>query len=156
MKTFSLAALCLSLALAACNRGADTTSPTPIEEEEFAPALGVDLNQMTRTESGLYIEDLNVGGGAVAESGKRVWVHYTGWLVDGRSFDSSIGKQPIDFVLGTGRVIRGWDEGLKGMRVGGTRKLVIPSDLAYGKKGSSGVIPPHATLVFEVALTAVE
>lgn len=154
MRRFSLAALCFLLALAACNKE-DPTGPTPIEEEEFAPALGVDLSRMTATESGLYIEDLTVGGGAEAEAGKHVWVHYTGWLVDGTKFDSSISKQPIDFVLGTGRVIRGWDEGLKGLRVGGTRRLIIPSHLAYDKKGSKPVIPPHATLVFEVALTAV-
>lgn len=148
-------ALCALAFLAGCSGEDEATGPTPIEEEEFAPSLGVDLSKMTRTESGLYLEDLTVGDGEEAEPGRRVWVAYTGWLVDGQQFDSSVGRELFDFVLGTGEVIKGWDEGLQGMRVGGSRRLIIPSHLAYGKR-RAGIIPPHATLVFEVLLVRVE
>lgn len=105
------------------------------------------------TDSGLKIEDLTEGDGAVAEAGKNVSVHYTGWLTDGTKFDSSKDRNaPFDFPLGGGRVIRGWDEGVQGMKIGGTRKLTIPPQLGYGATGAGGVIPPNATLVFEVEL----
>ena len=108
------------------------------------------------TDSGLKYEDLAEGEGAVAASGHRVTVHYTGWLTDGRKFDSSLDrKQPFSFSLGKGMVIRGWDEGVEGMRVGGRRRLAIPPQLGYGAQGAGGVIPPNATLVFEVELLAV-
>ncbi|AHB77492.1 MULTISPECIES: FKBP-type peptidyl-prolyl cis-trans isomerase [Pandoraea] len=103
--------------------------------------------------SGLEYDDLQVGEGAEAVAGKTVSVHYTGWLTDGTKFDSSKDRnQPFDFVLGGGMVIRGWDEGVQGMKVGGKRKLVIPPQLGYGARGAGGVIPPNATLVFEVEL----
>lgn len=155
IRRFALAALLPLAFLAACGGGGEVAGPTPIEEEVFAPALEVDLSRMTRTESGLYLEDLNVGDGEVAEPGKRVWVAYAGWLVDGRQFDSNVGRSLFDFNLGAGDVIKGWDEGLQGMRVGGSRRLVIPSHLAYGKR-KVGIIPAHATLVFEVLLARVE
>lgn len=155
MRKLTLLLLCLGLGLAACSRASGPTGPTPIENEIFAPELNIDLSQMTRTESGLYLQDLIVGEGAVAESGKEIRVHYIGRLVDGRTFDSSVGGQPLTFTLGVGRVIKGWDEGIVGMRVGGTRKLVIPSSLAYGSK-KNGPIPAYATLVFEVALIDVQ
>lgn len=105
------------------------------------------------TPSGLVYEDLKEGEGAVATAGQRVSVHYTGWLTNGNKFDSSKDRNdPFVFPLGAGRVIRGWDEGVQGMKVGGTRKLTIPSDLGYGPRGAGGVIPPNATLVFEVEL----
>jgi FKBP-type peptidyl-prolyl cis-trans isomerase FkpA len=105
------------------------------------------------TDSGLKYEDLVVGDGAAAASGQTVTVHYTGWLTDGRKFDSSLDrKQPFSFALGKGRVIRGWDEGVAGMQVGGRRRLTIPPQLGYGAQGAGGVIPPNATLVFEVEL----
>lgn len=105
------------------------------------------------TSSGLEYGDLQVGEGAEAVAGKTVSVHYTGWLTDGTKFDSSKDRnQPFDFVLGGGMVIRGWDEGVQGMKVGGKRKLVIPPQLGYGARGAGGVIPPNATLVFEVEL----
>jgi FKBP-type peptidyl-prolyl cis-trans isomerase FkpA len=108
------------------------------------------------TPSGLTIEELTLGEGDQAESGRMVSVHYTGWLTDGTKFDSSKDRNdPFDFPLGRGRVIPGWDEGVAGMRVGGARRLTIPSHLAYGEYGAGGVIPPHATLVFEVELLAV-
>jgi FKBP-type peptidyl-prolyl cis-trans isomerase len=106
--------------------------------------------------SGLKYEELKVGDGAVAETGTTVSVHYTGWLTNGTKFDSSLDRgQPFSFRLGTGQVIRGWDEGVKGMRVGGKRKLTIPPDLGYGEAGAGGVIPPNATLLFEVELLGV-
>lgn len=105
------------------------------------------------TDSGLKYEDLVIGEGDTACAGQTVSVHYTGWLTDGRKFDSSKDRNaPFSFSLSKGRVIRGWDEGVQGMRVGGTRKLTIPPQLGYGSRGAGGVIPPNATLVFEVEL----
>ncbi|KXU88344.1 MULTISPECIES: FKBP-type peptidyl-prolyl cis-trans isomerase [Paraburkholderia] len=108
------------------------------------------------TESGLKYEDLVEGTGAEAVAGKTVTVHYTGWLTDGQKFDSSKDRNdPFAFVLGGGMVIKGWDEGVQGMKVGGKRKLTIPPQLGYGVRGAGGVIPPNATLVFEVELLEV-
>jgi len=110
----------------------------------------------TTTPSGLIIDDLSVGQGAAAAAGQQVKVHYTGWLTDGTKFDSSKDRNdPFDFPLGAGRVIKGWDEGVQGMKVGGRRKLTIPPALGYGARGAGGVIPPNATLVFEVELLGV-
>ncbi len=105
------------------------------------------------TDSGLKFEDTVIGEGAIAQAGQQVSVHYTGWLENGTKFDSSKDRNaPFNFSLGAGMVIRGWDEGVAGMQVGGTRKLTIPSELGYGAAGAGGVIPPHATLIFEVEL----
>ena len=107
----------------------------------------------TTTASGLIYEDLAVGSGASAAPGHTVSVHYTGWLVDGTKFDSSKDRgDPFEFPLGAGYVIRGWDEGVQGMQAGGVRKLTIPPEIGYGARGAGGVIPPNATLVFEVEL----
>jgi FKBP-type peptidyl-prolyl cis-trans isomerase len=106
--------------------------------------------------SELIIGDLVVGNGATAQAGQSVVVHYTGWLTNGQKFDSSVDRNdPFDFRLGAGQVIPGWDQGVAGMQVGGKRKLTIPPNLAYGSRGAGGVIPPNATLVFEVELLAV-
>ncbi|MGZ5092850.1 MAG: FKBP-type peptidyl-prolyl cis-trans isomerase [Burkholderiales bacterium] len=114
------------------------------------------MSATTTTASGLKYEDIKQGDGAVATAGKTVSVHYTGWLTDGKKFDSSKDRgQPFEFPLGGGRVIKGWDEGVEGMKVGGTRKLTIPPELGYGSRGAGGVIPPGATLVFEVELLKV-
>src|SRR5262245_59077231 len=105
------------------------------------------------TSSGLQYIDLQVGTGAMAQVGQTVSVHYSGWLENGNKFDSSVDRgQPFSFHLGAGRVIKGWDEGVQGMKVGGKRKLTIPSKLGYGAKGAGGVIPPHATLISDVEL----
>jgi len=103
------------------------------------------------TASGLQYEEIKIGSGATAKAGNLVSVHYTGWLTDGSKFDSSKDRnEPFDFNLGAGQVIKGWDEGVQGMQVGGIRKLTIPAALGYGARGAGGVIPPNATLVFEV------
>lgn len=108
------------------------------------------------TPSGLQYEDLTLGSGDVAQAGDTVVVHYTGWLADGSKFDSSKDRGiPFQFDLGAGEVIRGWDEGVLGMRVGSVRKLTIPAELGYGSRGAGGVIPPNATLVFEVELLGI-
>ncbi len=107
--------------------------------------------------SGLVIEDITVGSGDTAQASQTVSVHYTGWLTDGSRFDSSKDRNsPFDFPLGAGHVISGWDEGVQGMQVGGVRKLTIPPELGYGARGAGGVIPPNATLVFEVELLAIK
>jgi len=112
---------------------------------------------ITQTASGLSIEELVLGEGEIATAGQTVTVHYTGWLIDGKKFDSSKDRDdPFEFPLGAGRVIRGWDEGVQGMKVGGRRKLTIPPALGYGARGAGGAIPPNATLVFEVDLLGVE
>ncbi|MDK9724932.1 MAG: FKBP-type peptidyl-prolyl cis-trans isomerase [Sterolibacteriaceae bacterium MAG5] len=111
----------------------------------------------TTTASGLVIDDITVGEGAEAAAGQYVTVHYTGWLTDGEKFDSSKDRdEPFEFALGARHVIAGWDEGVQGMKVGGVRKLTIPPSLGYGARGAGGVIPPNATLVFEVELLAVD
>jgi len=128
---------------------ADLTNPG---EESVGAPLGDDAVVVT-TESGLKYVDLVEGTGAQPQAGQTVIVHYTGTLEDGTKFDSSRDRnQPFSFRLGVGQVIRGWDEGLSTMRVGGRRQLIIPPDLGYGARGAGGVIPPNATLVFDVEL----
>ena len=115
--------------------------------------FAVDSAALTRTESGLQYQDVTVGTGAEARQGQEAVVHYTGWLTDGTQFDSSRDRgAPFSFPLGKGQVIAGWDEGVAGMKVGGRRKLVIPASLGYGDMGAPPVIPPGATLVFDVEL----
>lgn len=115
------------------------------------------MSSTVTTDSGLVIEDVAVGSGEAARAGQHVSVHYTGWLTDGTKFDSSKDRNdPFDFPLGARHVIAGWDEGVQGMQVGGVRKLTIPPNLGYGSRGAGGVIPPDATLVFEVELLSID
>ena len=108
---------------------------------------------MQTTATGLQYEDLQVGTGDSPKPGQTVVVHYTGWLTDGNKFDSSVDRgQPFEFQIGRGQVIKGWDEGVMSMKIGGKRKLTIPADLGYGARGAGGVIPANATLIFEVDL----
>ena len=110
----------------------------------------------TTMPSGLQYWDIKVGTGAEAVNGKMVQVHYTGWLTSGKKFDSSVDrKEPFPFTLGAHEVIQGWDEGVKGMKVGGKRQLKIPPSLGYGARGAGGVIPPNATLIFDVELLGI-
>lgn len=139
----------------ACAKDTPAPPAVPIEQTKFAASTGVQLDQMTKKPSGLYVRDLVVGSGDVAMPNKTVEVHYVGELVDGREFDKNeAGDTPLDFALGRGQVIPGWDEGVAGMRVGGKRQLVIPPELAYGPEGI-GPIPGNAVLVFTVELVAV-
>ncbi|HML29424.1 MAG TPA: FKBP-type peptidyl-prolyl cis-trans isomerase [Hyphomicrobium sp.] len=129
-------------------------SSIPFNTHAYAQTQG---STMTTTPSGLQYEDTQVGTGATPETGQICVMHYTGWLyVDGKKgskFDSSVDRgQPFEFPIGTGRVIKGWDEGVASMKVGGKRTLIIPPQLGYGARGAGGVIPPNATLIFDVEL----
>lgn len=115
------------------------------------------FDKLTTSKNGVAIEILNEGNGTVAQNGDKVSVHYTGTLVNGTKFDSSIDRGiPFEFTLGAGRVIKGWDIGVEGMKIGEKRKLTIPSELAYGPNGIPGHIPPNATLIFEVELLGIK
>jgi len=128
----------------ACSGSDSSTKGNPSSEVNM---------ETTTTPSGLQYTDIVVGTGEAASEGATAVVHYTGWLMDGTKFDSSLDRgQPLDFVIGQGRVIKGWEEGVGTMNVGGKRELIIPPDLAYGVRGAGGVIPPDATLKFEVEL----
>jgi peptidylprolyl isomerase len=127
----------------------------------LAAVSSAEAAELTTTTSGLKYKDEVVGSGTTAEKGKKVSVHYTGWLdqqgAKGNKFDSSVDrKEPFDFPLGAGMVIAGWDEGVAGMKIGGKRTLYIPSSLGYGARGAGGVIPPNATLLFDVELLDVK
>lgn len=157
---FSLLAS-VALVLAACNGSNEGTFDpgtysTDPATATFAPALNVSIPSMTKTASGLYTKDLIVGTGATAAAGYTARVNYTGWLINGSKFDTSEGKAPgyFEFLMNAGQVIKGWEEGVRGMKVGGKRQLVIPPDLAYGT-GGSGAIPANAILVFEITLVQV-
>lgn len=129
----------------------------PGGERPMAAAENSTTGQEVTTSSGLKYLDQAVGTGEAAVAGQNVSVHYTGWLENGKKFDSSVDRgQPFSFPLGAGRVIKGWDEGVQGMKVGGKRKLTIPSNLGYGARGAGGVIPPNATLIFDVELLGVK
>jgi len=150
----------LGVVLAACGdqgeRPATDEDPQMTEvATSYASELGVDIDAMQRTSSGLYILDVQQGSGDAVQTGNTAVVHYTGYLPDGTEFDSSRDREPFEVNVGAGRVIDGWEEGLVGMQPGGQRRLVIPSHLAYGPRGAGGVIPPNATLVFDIELLEV-
>lgn len=149
MKTSVGFILCLLCIVACSDNG--ISSPIQSSPQQIAS------NQYTTTPQGLLYHDITVGTGEVAEPGHLLTLHYTGWLESGSKFDSSLDrKRSYQFILGVGQVIPGWDIGVSGMRVGGHRQLVIPPSLAYGAAGSPPVIPPNATLIFEVELLDVQ
>lgn len=150
----------LPLLLVACAPGTNASfqgCKTMSATAKIPVTPAIDTLQLKRTASGLGIQDLLEGTGKTAEPGNMVSVHYTGWLTDGTKVDSSrdLG-QVFTFMLGRGQVIAGWDEGVAGMKLGGRRKLLIPSQLGYGAQGSGSVVPPGATLVFDVELCGVK
>ena len=146
----ALSALPLLLLATAC----DGPTTPDIENTTFASELNVDISQMSKTPSGVYYRDFVQGTGAEAQSGSHLTVHYMGNLSDGTFVDSSLGGSPYGFTLGVGQVIRGWDDGLVGMKVGGTRQLVIPPSLGYGSAAHGG-IPGNSILVFQVQLVSI-
>ncbi len=154
--TIRLLSTAFAAALFAAPAFADDPKPTPAPE-----AAKKSESKMTKTPSGLQYEDTKVGTGASPQKGQTCVMNYTGWLwengVKGKKFDSSLDRgTPFSFPIGQGRVIKGWDEGVATMKVGGQRVLLIPPDLGYGSRGAGGVIPPNATLIFEVELLEVK
>jgi FKBP-type peptidyl-prolyl cis-trans isomerase len=138
-------ALAVIAAFAQSSKKPDNSAPTKVTGDG------------TKTADGLQYWDIKVGTGATATAGHSVSVHYTGWLTDGKKFDSSVDRgQPFTFNLGAGQVIKGWDEGVAGMKIGGKRQLRIPPELGYGSRGAGGVIPANATLIFDVELLSVQ
>ena len=148
----------------ACARGDDTdpkprqdtaadAMPTEVSmDTEFADELGIDLQRMTRLPSGVYYEDLKEGSGLGARDGHVLSVYYTGRLTTGEQFDANTDGEGFSFQLGRHQVIQGWEQGMRGMRIGGKRRLVLPPSLGYGQRGQPGSIPPSATLVIDVEL----
>lgn len=146
----------LMVALLSC-RKADSSAQVSGSPEtvKYAKELDVHLDHMTKKPSGLYVLDVKEGTGPAIGAGQVARVHYTGWLVNGKQFDSSVGGEPLEFTIGQRRVIDGWEEGVTGMKAGGKRRLVIPPELGYGAAGYPGAIPPSATLVFDVELVGI-
>lgn len=132
---------------------AQTKKPAPAAPRAAGPTKVT--GEGTKTPSGLQYWDIKDGTGQEAKKGDHVQVHYTGWLTSGKKFDSSVGGKPFEFRIGNGDVIKGWEEGVSGMKIGGKRQLKIPPDLAYGKDGYPGAIPPNATLIFDIQLIGI-
>lgn len=167
MTMHSWTAVALLALAAACT--SDQQSGAPAEEEQvpahprdavtietYADSLNVDFSRMQRDSSGLYSQEIREGEGEAVQAGQKVKVEYTGWLPSGYRFDTSHGKQPYEFTVGRGEVIKGWDVGVVGMKRGGQRRIIVPPRMAYGDEGAAGVIPPSAVLVFDLELVSIE
>jgi FKBP-type peptidyl-prolyl cis-trans isomerase FkpA len=156
MRTIAVCAIVLFFAcILAAQTSAHRKAPAvPVAPNTNAPTKVT--GDGVKTETGLQYWDITVGTGEEAKSGDKVKVHYTGWFTSGKKFDSSVdAHQPYSFTLGQGNVIKGWDEGVAGMKVGGKRQLRIPPELAYGEQGYKNIVPPNATLIFDVQLLSV-
>jgi FKBP-type peptidyl-prolyl cis-trans isomerase len=160
-------AAALALALAACTgdqqggaqSAEELAQAQPVDataQETYADSLNVDFTKMQRTSTGLYILDIKEGEGEPVQAGQQVALEYTGWLPSGFRFDTSDGKQPYEFTVGRGEAIKGWDEGVIGMKLGGQRRIIVPPKLGYGDEGAAGVIPPTSVLVFNLELVSVQ
>jgi FKBP-type peptidyl-prolyl cis-trans isomerase len=151
MKITKLGVILLSLVISIA---AQTKKPATAAPHAAGPTKVT--GEGTKTASGLQYWDIKAGTGQEAKKGDHVQVHYTGWLTSGKKFDSSVGGKPFEFRIGNGDVIKGWEEGVTGMKIGGKRQLKIPPDLAYGKDGYPGAIPPNATLIFDIQLIGIK
>ena len=154
MKLSRLLCVAALLAVSACTPEMAVAPAVSIESAAFASSLGINLANFSKSSTGLYSQDVTAGGGAAAVSGNHLTVHYTGDYTRGTTFDTSIGKTAFGFTLGAGSVIKGWDEGLVGMKVGGTRKLIVPPSLGCGAGVYNG-IPANSILVFQVQLVSI-
>jgi FKBP-type peptidyl-prolyl cis-trans isomerase len=154
MNATKLGVILLSLAISIAAQTAQTKKPAAAAPRPAGPTKVT--GDGVKTPSGLQYWDIKPGTGQEAKRGDHVKVHYTGWLTSGKKFDSSVGGKPFDFRIGNGDVIKGWEEGVTGMKIGGKRQLKIPPDLAYGKDGYPGAIPPNATLIFDIQLIGIQ
>ena len=159
MKAFIAASLFISLIIAGCQSSNKSQQNSQQDAPQSAASYPGEATsqQPESTASGLKYIDMMMGNGAMPQAGNQVTVHYSGYLTNGQKFDSSLDhNQPLTFTIGMGQVIKGWDEGVATMKVGGKRKLIIPAELGYGSRGASGVIPPDAELIFDVELLEVK
>jgi FKBP-type peptidyl-prolyl cis-trans isomerase FkpA len=141
--------------VAACTSSEPADAPSNPATDSYAASLGIDIAEFTRVNEDVYVRDITVGEGALAETGRTLRVTYTGWLPNGQQFESNAGGSPFQFVLGAADVIRGWDQGIVGMRAGGKRRLLIGSRAGYGRTGR-GSIPPNSTMIFDVEIVSVQ
>lgn len=154
--SFLLAAILLSTSIMSSYAKDDKSVKPKVEAKKVLDKKGMESGKVITTTSGLKYTEITEGTGPSPQKGQVVKVHYTGWLENGTKFDSSVDRgQPFEFTIGVGQVIKGWDEGVSTMKVGGKRKLTIPADLAYGSRGAGAVIPPNSPLIFDVELLGI-
>jgi peptidylprolyl isomerase len=157
--TFVVASTLCACAQESTTKSGDVVVESSSGQQAAAPESTMPKGQpgaMSTTPSGLQYQDTVVGNGASPQPGQRVTVNYTGWLTNGKQFDSSVGREPFTFTIGQGEVIKGWDEGVASMKIGGKRRLTVPPHLGYGERGAGADIPPNSTLIFDVDLLGVQ